>query len=166
MLSFRTVALGGRQRIAGAVYGTIVVLAVLAAGASAYSDDLWRLAALVSASVLVLWVAHVYAHALGESLRLRRRLTRAELLEILWRELAIPLAALLPIAAIATGALGIVEGATAIWLAFGVGVALLAVQGLRFARMEELGPLGAAASVSVNVGLGLALVVLKVVVAK
>ncbi len=165
MISFKSLALGERERIAGAVYGTIVVLAVLAAGASAYADDLWNLGALVTVSVLVLWGAHVYAHALGESLRIGRRLTRAELGAVLWRELAIPLAAALPLAAVVAGALGVVEDSAAIWLAFGLGVAMLALQGARFARMERLGTLGAIAAVSVNLALGLALVAMKVIIA-
>lgn len=74
-MELKSLVLGTRERIAGAVYGTIVVLAALAAGAAAYQSDLWRLGAIVSASVLILWIAHAYAHALGESLRLGRRLT-------------------------------------------------------------------------------------------
>ena len=49
MFDLRRLALGTRERIAGAVYGTIVVLAVLTAGASAYAHDLWRLGAIVTA---------------------------------------------------------------------------------------------------------------------
>ena len=98
-----------------AVYGTIVVLAALAAGATAYQYDLWRLGAIVSASVLILWIAYAYAHALGESLRLGRRLTRAELTTITGRELAIPLASVLPLAMLALGALRLVRDVTAIW---------------------------------------------------
>ena len=58
MFGFKGVALGARERIAGSVYGTIVVLAVLADGASAYEHDLWKLDALVLATVLILWIAH------------------------------------------------------------------------------------------------------------
>ena len=56
---------GPRERIAGAVYGTIVVLGVLAAGSDSASIDAWELDVLMVATVLVLWVAHVYAHALA-----------------------------------------------------------------------------------------------------
>ncbi len=157
--------LGTRERIAGAVYGTIVVLAALTAGATAYQHDLWRLGAIVSASVLILWIAHAYAHALGESLRLGRRLTRAELMTISGRELAIPLAAVLPLAAIALGALGVVQDRTAIWLALGLGVATLAVQGIRYARLERLGRTGTVVSVTINLSLGLSIVAMKVVLA-
>src|SRR5262245_42318177 len=109
VLKLNSLVLGNPERIAGAVYGTIVVLAALTAGATAYAHDLWRLGAIVGASVLVLWVAHVYAHGLGESLTLERRLTGAELRAIAGRELSIALAAVLPLGAIALGALGLLE---------------------------------------------------------
>jgi len=156
---------GTRERIAGAVYGTIVVLAALAAGATAYEHDLWRLGATVSASVLILWIAHVYAHGLGESLTLGRRLTGAELLTIGGHELAIPLASVLPLVAITLGASGVVEDGTAVWLAVAVGVATLAVQGIRYARLERLSRTGTVVSVAINLGLGLLIVGLKVILA-
>ena len=61
------------------MYGTIVVLAVLAAGAKAYRENLWRFDVIAAGSTLVLWMAHVYSDGLGESLNLERRLTAAEL---------------------------------------------------------------------------------------
>jgi hypothetical protein len=121
--------LGTRDSIAGTVYGTIVALATLTAGAAVYEDDLWRLEVVVGASVLILWVAHVYAHGLGDSLALERRLTVVELGAIARREVSIALAAVLPIAAVALGALGLLRGRTAVWLGFALGVATLAVQG-------------------------------------
>jgi hypothetical protein len=125
MVELKGLALGTRERIAGSVYGTIVVLAVLADGASAYEHDLWKLDVIVFASVLILWIAHTYANGLGESLRLGRRLTRTELSAIVSRELAIPLASLLPLAAITIGAFRAVEDTTAVWIAVGIGVATL-----------------------------------------
>lgn len=164
-IGVKTLVLGTRERIAGAVYGTIVVLATLAAGATAYQYDLWRLGAVVSASVLILWIAHAYAHALGESLTLGRRLTRAELRAIAAREVAIPLASILPLAAIALGALEVLRDATAVWLALALGVATLAVQGVRYARLERLSPIGTLVAVALNLSLGLAIVGLKVLLA-
>jgi len=158
----KTLVLGDRERIAGAVYGTIVVLATLAAGATAYQSDLWRLGAIVSASVLILWIAHAYAHALGESLSLGRRLTRAELMTITSREVAIPLASIPPLTAIALGALGVVRNSTAVWLALAFGVATLAIQGVRYARLERLSRLGTLVAVALNLSLGLVIVALKV----
>ena len=80
------------------------------------------------------------------------------------REFAIPLAAALPIAALVLGAVGLVRDETALWLAFGVGVAALGVQGLRYAQLEGLSRLGGVVAVLLNLGLGLLIVALKVLV--
>jgi len=156
---------GSRRTIAGTVYGTIVVLAALSAGGKAFEHDLWHLAAIVVTTVLVLWIAHVYAHGLGESLQVGRRLDAAELGAVAGRELAIPAAAVAPTAMLALGALGLFRGSTAVWLAVGICVATLAVQGLRYALLERLGYVGMFAAVALNLALGLAIVGLKVVVA-
>jgi hypothetical protein len=151
-----------RERIAGYVYGTIVALAAVAAG-STTAEDLWRLAAIVAVSVVILWVAHVYAHGLGESLARGRRLSGMELAAIAGQELSIAFAAVLPLTAIVLGAVGLLDEASAVWLALGIGVAGLAVQGVRFARLERLGLAGTLVAISVNVALGLLIVAAKVV---
>jgi hypothetical protein len=147
------------------VYGTIVVLASLAAGGDAFKDHLWHLAAIVVTTVVVLWIAHVYAHGLGESLRAGRRLDVAELGAVAGRELAIPLAAVAPTTVLVLGAVGVLRGSRAVWLAVAVCVATLAFQGLRYARIERLSRLATFAAVAVNLALGLAIVALKVAVA-
>lgn len=73
------------------------------------------------------------------------------------RELAIPLAAVLPVAVIALGALQAFDDTRAFW-AFALGVATLAVQGARFARLERLSLAGKVASVAINLALVLMLV--------
>jgi len=112
--------------------------------------------------VLILWIAHAYAHALGESLSLGRRLTRAELMTITSREVAIPLASIPPLTAIALGALGVVRNSTAVWLALAFGVATLAIQRLLYARLARLSRLGTLVAVALNLSLGLVIVALKV----
>ena len=54
---------GSRERIAGTIYGTVVVLGVLAAGSETSTIDAWQLDVIMVATVVVLWIAHVYAHA-------------------------------------------------------------------------------------------------------
>ena len=127
-------------------------------------EDLWRLDAIVAGTVVVLWLAHVYAHGLGESIQLRRRLDRAEFVSVSRRELAIALAAVGPVVALSLGALDVFRPNRAVWLALGIGLVTLAVQGYRYARLEELTRWGTAISVALNLGLGLAIVALKVVV--
>jgi hypothetical protein len=152
---------GHRETIAGTVYGTIVVLSLLTAGAAAYSDDLWRLVVITAAGMIVLWAAHVYAHGLGESVKIGRRLRGHEVAAIARRESSILLASILPIATIALGALGAVPGPTALWIAFALGVAALTVQAFRYAHLERLSPAGTALAIALNLVFGLIFVALK-----
>jgi prepilin signal peptidase PulO-like enzyme (type II secretory pathway) len=155
---FRRYVLGDRESIAGTVYGTIVVLSVIAAGAKAYRHQLWQLDVLAATSAIVLWIAHVYSHGLGESLKEGRRLTAAELRAIAHREYSIILASVAPVAAIGLGAVGLVSGKFALQLAFAVGVVTLTAQGVRYARLEKLSRVGAIVTIALNLALGLTLV--------
>ena len=155
---------GTRDRIAGTVYGTIVAMATIAAG-SAGTVDPWRLATLVVGTVLVLWVAHVYAHTLGESLAAHEHPSRAEFFSVARRELAIALAAVGPAVALVLGGFELVGDVFAIRLALAIGLVTLAVQGVRFAQVGELGRWGTVVSVTVNLALGLTIVALEVLLA-
>src|SRR5262245_2216292 len=139
-------------------------MATITAGAKAFKAGSWQLVAVVAATVVVLWVAHVYSHGLGESLHRGRRLDAPEILAIARRELSIVLASVAPLLALLLGAFHVLSASNALWLALGVGVAALAVQGVRYAQLERLGPGGTAVSVGVNVLLGLAIVGLKALV--
>jgi len=157
--------LGDRDRIAGTVYGTIVVMAVLAAGAKPYEHQLWRLEVIAGVSVIVLWLAHVYSHGLGESLQAGRRVTPSELGAIARREYSVVAAAVLPLIAVGLGAVGVLSPRVAVRLGLWFGVFALAVQGIRYARLENLRPGAALFTVGLNLGIGLGLVALEVLVA-
>jgi hypothetical protein len=149
-----------RGEIAGTVYGTIVVMGALVAGSKGEADPA-RLGAIVTGTVLVLWLAHVYSHALGETITRGRRIDREELIDVARRELAIPLAAVAPLAVLVLGAVGVLRETTAIWIALLIGLLTLAVGGLAYARIERLGGGGTLAVVAVNLAFGLVLVGLK-----
>jgi hypothetical protein len=155
--------LGSSRSIAGTVYGTIVAMSVIAAGAGA--ADAGRLAVFVGSSAIVFWLAHVYAHSLEESIDAGRRLDWDELSRVARREAAIPLAALAPTVALILGALGALRESRAIWLALGLGVATLGVQGLRYARLEALSGSRTVLVVALNLLLGSAIVALKAALA-
>lgn len=155
---------GSRFGIAGTVYGTIVVMATLVAGAGA-KQATGSLAVIVTATVIVLWIAHVYSHALGETIESGHVLERHELASVARRELAIPLAAVAPVTALVLGAVGVFDDSTAIWLAVGVAFAALAVQGIRYAAIEHLSWMGRFVAVGVNLAIGLVIIVLKLLVA-
>ena len=160
----RPMLLGSRWGIAGSVYGAIVVMGTITAGSAGRTRSASVLATVTAATVVVLWIAHVYAHSLGESLEAERTLTRSELVSVARRESSIPLAAVGPVLALVAGALGIVGEPTAVWAALGIGVLTLAAQGLRYARSERMGRAGTVVAVSVNVSLGLVIVTLEAIV--
>ncbi len=156
--------LGSGHGIAGSVYGTVVVLAIIAGADRGSETALGRLAALVAVTAAVLYLAHVYAHGLGESVIRGSRLTRHEVVELARRESSIILAAALPVTGLVLGAVDLIRPTRAIWLASALGAAALAAQGLRYARLEHLAWPATAAVVAVNLALGLALIALKVLI--
>jgi hypothetical protein len=152
------------ERLAGFIYGTIVTLSVVVAGARAYPHGPGHVAVLVAVTCIVFWIAHVYAHALGHSASVGEHLSFAELKVIGRREGSIVEAAVPPLGALVLGGLGILSPKTSVWLALGLGLVVLGAQGVVFARVERLGPVAALAVVAANLGLGLLLVGLKLAV--
>src|SRR4249919_2027727 len=118
----RPMLLGSRWGIAGSVYGAVVVMGTITAGSAGRTRNASVLATVTAATVVVLWIAHVYAHSLGESLEQERTLTRSELASVARREASIPLAAVGPVLALVAGALGVARETTAVWAALGIGV--------------------------------------------
>jgi hypothetical protein len=152
------------ERLGGFIYGTIVVLAVIVAGARAWEHEAGHIAGLVAVTVLVFWLAHVYANALAHSVAHDEHLSLAELRRIAHREASILEAAVPPLVALLLGAFGIVSTKLSVWVAFGLGLVVLCAQGITFARVEGMGRLGTLAVVAANLGLGVALVGLKLLV--
>ncbi len=154
---------GGNRAIAATVYGTVLAMAALAAGAVEHLSPR-ELIAVVASTSAVIWVAHVYAHTLGESIERGRRLDWVELTAIGSRELPILGAAAAPTAVLLLGVFGVIDETPDIWLAFGLGFAALALQGLRYARVERLGTAATIAVVGANLALGGLVVLLKVAI--
>jgi hypothetical protein len=152
------------ERLGGFIYGTIVILAVLVGGAKAYPPDAGKIAVLIVITCVGFWLAHVYSHAVALVVAREQHLTLAELRHIARREGSLIEAAVPPVAALMLGAFGLISTKAAVWLAFVLGLAVLAVQGVVFARVERLGLLGTTAVVTINVGLGVVLVALKLFV--
>ena len=144
--------------LGGIVYGTIIVLAVVVAGAKAYPNEAGQIAALVAVTSVVFWLAHVYANGIAQSIAKDERISLAELRHVARREASIVEAALPSVAVLLLGAFGLVSTEAAVWTAFGLGLTVLAVEGIVLARVEHLGRLGTLAVVSTNLALGAALV--------
>ena len=137
---------------------------MLAAGAKAYPHNAWKIVVLIAVTTVVFWLAHVYAHSLGHVLAQDRHLSVAELRRIARHEAAIVEAALPPLAAMLLAAFGLISTRASIWIAYGLGLAVLVTTGLVFARVERLGWLGTLMVVALNLTLGLILVALKLAV--
>jgi hypothetical protein len=152
------------HRLGGFIYGTIVALSVIVGGARAYPHGPGHIAVLVAVTCIVFWLAHVYADGIGQSVARNERLSFAELKEVARDEASILEAAVPPIIPLLLGALGVFSERTAVWIAFALGFAVLAAQGLVFARVERYGRLATAAVIAANIGLGGLLVLLKLFV--
>ncbi len=152
------------ERLGGYIYGTIVALAVVVAGARGYPHGAGHIAALVAATSVALWIAHVYAHAVAHSVSTDEHISAAEVRHLASREGSIVEAALPPVAALLLGAVGLISTRASVWVAFGLGLGVLAAQGITVARIERLGRLGTLGVVAGNVSLGVLLVGLKLVV--
>jgi hypothetical protein len=151
------------DRLAGYIYGTIVSLAVVVDGARAFPDHPGEVAGIVAVTSVVFWLAHVYAHWLGHSVARGEQLTIHELRHIARVEVPLVEAALLPIVALVLGEVGVVSLSHCYWLAFAFGMVVLVGEGVRFARIEDLGFLASCAVVAGNGAIGLLLIALKLV---
>ncbi len=150
------------DNLAGGVYGTILVTSIVAAADA--NEAIWRSVGIVVITAFVFWLAHVYAHALAASLDRTDQFSFAEVRRIARHERPLLQAAAVPSLCLVAGAVGLVETATAYWLAIGFGVTALVFWGLVFARQTGLSRSATVAVVLVNATFGLAVVGLKVFV--
>jgi hypothetical protein len=63
--------------------------------------------------------------------------------------------------ALLLGSVGILSERTSLWLAFALGLCVLGVEGIVFARTERLGLVASVVVVALNLALGVVLVALK-----
>src|SRR2546421_5962994 len=109
--------LGVDDRIASTVFGTITAMATVTVYGKAFPDSPWKVEELVASTAVVLWIAHLYTHALAESISDDRRLNGARVWSLAVRELGILLAAIPPTVALTLGGLGLFDETASIWLA-------------------------------------------------
>jgi len=152
------------EGIAGTVFGTMTTMATITAYGRAFPDSPWKLEELVVSTAIVLWIAHIYAHGLSESISERRPLRPDAFWTIARRERGILLAAVPPTVVLTLGTIGLFDENTSIWLAIAVGLVTLALEGWRYAQLEHFRAASTLVAVAANVGLGLLVVLLKVTV--
>ena len=89
-----------------------------------------------------------------------------ELGHVARQEASILEAGLPSIVALVLGAAGVLSEDAAVWLAIGLGLAVLAQQGFVFARVKRLGWSATALVVTLNLGLGVLLIWLKLLIGR
>jgi hypothetical protein len=122
---------------AGAIYGTIAAMAVIAGAARDPSHG--KVLRLTVATLVVFWLAHAYAQALAHHLRGARKLEWSAIIAAMLEERPLlegpaPLLVLL-----ALGSLGVLDEHLAVNLALWVGVAQLVGWGMAYARRQQWG---------------------------
>jgi len=143
-----------------AIYGTIVASAVIAATAAGGKSPALIMAATV-ATLLVFWLAHVYADFLDHGLRHGRSDLKV-LGSIMVQELSMLVAPALSILFLLLGALGVLEEALAVGLALWNGVVQLVGWGIDVGRRRGQAWPAALLTGLVNGAFGVVIVLLEV----
>jgi hypothetical protein len=146
----------------GAVYGVIVIGALLAAESGHHESYLDTVASTIIAAALY-WLAHAYASVLGRRLALQERLTASALARALGHDWTIVRGAALPLLALvlawATGASLQTAVTAALWSAIASLIAFELIAGIRSrATAHEL-----VLDVGVGTAMGIAILALKIV---
>jgi hypothetical protein len=147
------------DNLAGAIYGTILVMSIIAA--ADFHENLWRSLVLLVVTSAVFWLAHVYAHALALSIDGSEKFSRTEIRRVAGREWPLLQAAVVPSLVLLVGALGLLGTMTTYRLAIGYGAAALIWWGFVFARKERLSRSATTLVVVVNAAFGIFIVLLK-----
>jgi hypothetical protein len=148
--------------VALAVYGQILATSLVATLSEDHEISAGQLLFWLAVTMVVFWIAHVYAEAVARRLARERALTVTDVGDLAREELPELVAALPPMAALALGAVGVLSRDAAVELAIGTGVLLLAAWGYVIARRSGLTAWGTAGSIALNATAGLAIVGMKI----
>lgn len=152
-----------KTNYAGAIYGTILSMAVIA-GISVDAEVRPGIIAVWAAvTAIVFWIAHVYSHYVTSD-RVYTAGSMRYLREAMRNDWPMVQGSLIPAAALLLATLGLVSDSDATYYAVGTGVLVLFGAGLLVGRRQRLGIRRAVLTGSVNATIGLAIVALKVFV--
>jgi hypothetical protein len=154
----------GTANTAGAIYGTILVTALIAG----LSEDAELSAASIVGSVLavtiVFWLAHAYADSVAHYVESGERRSIGAVRDSLLFEWPLVQSAFGPCAALSLAWLDLVTRDTAVSIAIAVGVVSLFSWGVAIGRRGSLHPAASVGVGIVNAAFGLAMVGLKILV--
>jgi hypothetical protein len=150
---------------ARAIYGTILVMAVITGLSHDDSVTSAQLIAGVLATTFVFWAAHVYAEVLSNRVEGGSGMPTVASIAMAARgEWPLVEASLLPVISLLLGVVRLVKTDTAVTIAIGVGVVELFAYGILAGRRLELSRAGTIVVGVINGALGLVIVLLKVLV--
>jgi hypothetical protein len=147
---------------AGAIYGTIAAMAVIAGAARDPAHG--KALGLTVATLLVFWLAHVYARILSHHLRGERAPGWGAVVEAMAEERDLLEGPVPLLVVLVLGELGVLEGHLAVRLALWLGVTELVLWGILYSRRQHWNWLVALTAGAVNGLFGLLIVVLEVIV--
>jgi hypothetical protein len=153
-----------RANIAGAIYGQVLVTSFVAALSEVKNVDPGEIFTSLLVTMLVFWLAHVYADAVAERLEHEDPLTFRKVWNIAKYEWPMLQAAVPALLALSLGWAGALPTVTAVRLAIGLGVVALLAWGLVIARASRLSALATLGSVALNGVFGLGIVTLKLLI--
>ncbi|HXF00045.1 MAG TPA: hypothetical protein VN458_06840 [Solirubrobacterales bacterium] len=147
-----------------AIYGQILVTSMVGALSEDSDIDAEYILVSVGATMLVFWLAHVYAAAMGRGLETAQHVSWTELRRLAADEWPLVQATFPTAIVLALGALGAYSTETAVTLAIVVGVVALFGWGLAIGRASGSSWTAALFGAAISAGFGLVVVGLKAVV--
>jgi hypothetical protein len=149
---------------ARAIYGQILVTSMVGALSEDSDIDAEYILVSVGATMLVFWLAHVYAEAMSRGLEAGRHLGWAEIRGLAAGEWPLVQATFPTAIVLALGAVGAFSTETAVDVAIAVGVVALFTWGLAIGRASGTSWAAAQFGAAISAGFGLVVVGLKALV--
>lgn len=152
------------REVAGTIYGTILVTALVAGLSEDESIDAWQLLVGVAATTIVFWVAHAYAEVLSKQIVAERSLTRHEVWHALSAEASMVRAGVPAAVALGLAVIGVYSATTGAEIAIALGVVTLFILGLALGQREGAPRTQILLGGVLNAMFGLVIVALKIFV--
>jgi hypothetical protein len=150
--------------VSRAIYGQILVTSLVGALSEDSDIDAAYILVSVTVTMLIFWLAHVYAEAMSRGLEAGRHVGWAEFRGLAAGEWPLVQAAFPTAIVLALGAIGAFSTATAVNLAIGVGVVSLFSWGLAIGRASGSSWAAALFGAAISASFGLVVVGLKALV--
>jgi hypothetical protein len=150
--------------VSGAIYGQILVTSLVGALSEDSDIDAEYILVSVGATMLVFWLAHVYAAAMARGLETAQHVGWGEIRRLAAGEWPLVQATFPTAIVLALGAIGVLSTETAVGLAITVGVVALFAWGLAIGRASGSSWAAALLGAAISAGFGLVVVGLKALV--